>query len=297
VPPDVIVALNEKRFLPVKELDSGFIRPSYPNQVQVSYIQAGLACLFIEDRFGFERLAALLRQYTRTVSTEEAIESALDLSAEEFDRQFDDFVRARFAQVLAHIGEWQELYRRAHKAIEQERWSDALEPARRAAALYPEHTGAGSPHLLLAQALDKLGRRAEALAALEAYRTAGGWDPGALRDLARWLDEANRPGEATEVLSALNYADPLRAPQHAELGERLLALGDPAASLREFNVLLALSSHDPAPAYFGAARAHLAMGDRAAGRRSVLDALAAAPHFKPAQHLLLKLIEERQANE
>ena len=80
----------------------------------------------------------------------------------------------------------------ARKAIQSEQWNDAIEPAQRAAELYPEHVGPGSPNLLLARALDKLGRRAEAIAAVEAYRKAGGWDPTALRELARWLDEAGR---------------------------------------------------------------------------------------------------------
>jgi tetratricopeptide (TPR) repeat protein len=292
-PPDVVVALRDKRLLPVKELDSGFIRPSYPNQVQVSYMQAGLVCLFIEERFGFERLSALLRQFTRNVTTEQAIEAVFQLPTEEFDKQFDEYARARFAGLLAHMEEWQSLYKRALDAVNAGKWEEAVEPAQRAAQLYPEHTGSGSPHLLLAQSLEKLGRRAEALAALESYRRAGGWDPTALRDLARWLDEAQRTQESTEILRALNYADPLQPAQHTELGERLLAAGEPGDALREFEVLSVLSAHDPAPARFGAARAQLALGEREAARRSVLDALAAAPHFKPAQQLLLKMIEER----
>ena len=47
--------------------------------------------------------------------------------------------------------------------------------------------------------------------------------------------------------------------------------------------------------YFGAARALYALGDRAASRRNVLDALAAAPHYKPAQEFLLKI--DRGANQ
>jgi hypothetical protein len=68
VPPDVITALNEDRFLPVSDLDSGFIRPAYPNQIQVSYVQAGLICLFVEQRWGFDRLSALLHQFDRAMS-------------------------------------------------------------------------------------------------------------------------------------------------------------------------------------------------------------------------------------
>ena len=99
------------------------------------------------------------------------------------------------------------------------------------------------------------------------------------------------------MLQSLNYADPLNPEQHVQLGERLLADNRAEDSLREFRVLLALRDHDQAPALFGAARALYALGDRAASRRNVLDALAAAPHYKPAQEFLLKIVEERTKNE
>ncbi|MDY0067412.1 MAG: tetratricopeptide repeat protein [Steroidobacteraceae bacterium] len=294
---DAIAALRDKRFLPIDELDSGFIRPSYPGQVQVSYMQAGLICLFIDERWGFEKLTALLQQFTRKGSTGQAVEAVLRISPKKFDEQFDEFARLRFAAILDHTLEWEQQYRRAREAVDQERWSDAVGPARRAAELYPGHVGADSPHVLLAQALDKLGRREEAITALQDFRRAGGWAPSALRDLGRWLDEAGRAREADEVLAALNYADPLNAEHHAQLGERLLAADDAEGALREFQVLLALSGHDPAPAYFGAARALRALGDREASRRRVLDALAVAPHFKPAQAFLLQIIQEANRNE
>ena len=93
VPPDVITALNEDKFLPVSDLDAGFIRPSYPNQVQVSYMQAGLICLFIEQRWGFERLVALLHQFDRNVTTAAAVESAFKMTPARF-RQGVRCVRA-----------------------------------------------------------------------------------------------------------------------------------------------------------------------------------------------------------
>ena len=298
VPPDVITALNEDRFLPVSDLDGGFIRPAYPNQIQVSYVQAGLICLFIEQRWGFERLSLLLHQFDRAnVTTAAAVQSAFKMAPADFDKEFDAFLHSRYGALLAGMNEWQSQYQAARKAIQSEQWADAIAPAKRAAELYPEHVGPGSPNLLLARSLDKLGRRAEAIAAVEAYRNAGGWDPAALRELARWLDEAGRKQDATAVLQALNYADPLNPEQHVELGERLLADNRAEDSLREFRVLLALREHDQAPALFGAARALYALGDRAASRRNVLDALAAAPHYKPAQDFLLKIVEERTKNE
>jgi tetratricopeptide (TPR) repeat protein len=297
VTPETIAALNDKRLLPIADLDSGFIRPKYPNQVQVSYMQAGMICLFIEQKFGFEQLVALLKQFTKETTTKAAVEDTFKMPSEEFDKQFDAFARERYKGLLADLSGWEMQHQIATKAVAESRWRDAIEPARKAVELYPEHSGPDSPYLLLARALDKSGDRPQALQTLLDYRKAGGWDPGALRELAKWLDEAKRADDALEVFSALNYVDPLNGDQHVVLGERLLAAARNEDALREFRVQLALSPHDRAPGHFGMARALRAIGDQPASRRHLLDALETAPHYKPAQDLLLQMIEERKRNE
>lgn len=294
VPPEAILALREKKFLPVAELDSGFIRPQYPDQVQVSYMQAGLICLFIEQRWGFDQLPVLLRQFDREITTRDAIEATFRMSAEEFDRQFDAFVNERYATVLARFDEWRRAIQAARKAAEAEQWQAAMQPARTAIEIFPEDVTGDSAYLILAKGLEKSGLRAQAMQVLLDYRKAGGWDPHALRELSGWLAAAGRKPEATDVLAAVNYADPLDAQQHRTLGEELLLAGRAADSLREFQVLLAIDTHDPAMAHFGMARALRVQGDAAASRRHLLDALETAPHYKPAQALLLQTIEERQ---
>jgi tetratricopeptide (TPR) repeat protein len=219
------------------------------------------------------------------------------MPSEEFDKQFDAFARERYKNLLADLPGWEMQYQIASKAISESRWSDAIVPARKAVELYPEHSGPDSPYLLLARALDKSGDRPQALQTLLDYRKAGGWDPGALRELAKWLDEAKRTDDALDVLSAVNYVDPLNGDQHAVLGERLLATAKNEDALREFRVQLALNPHDPTPGHFGMARALRALGDQSASRRHLLDALETAPHYKPAQDLLLQMLEERKRNE
>jgi cellulose synthase operon protein C len=297
VTPETIVALSDKKLLPIADLDAGFIRPSYPNQVNVSYMQAGMICLFIEQKFGFDKLVALLKQFTKQTTTKEAVEATFNMKSEEFDKQFDAFARERYKALLADLKGWDMQYEIATKAFAESRWNDAIVAARKAVELYPEHSGPDSPYLLLAKAQDKAGDRPQALQTLLDYRKAGGWDPAALRDLAKWLDEAQRPAEALEAFSAINYVDPLNGEQHVLLGERYLAGGKNEDSLREFKVQLALSPHDPATGNFGMARALRALGDKTASRRHLLDALETAPHLKPAQDLLLQMIEERKRNE
>ncbi|HEY4368295.1 MAG TPA: tetratricopeptide repeat protein [Steroidobacteraceae bacterium] len=297
VVPEALMALRDGKFLPVAELDAGFIRPQYPSQVQVSYMQAGLVCLFIEQRWGFDRLSALLHQFTRDTSTQAAIEATFRMPSAEFDKQFDAFARARYATTIARGEEWQKLYQAVRKAVQEEHSADAIGPARQAIDIYPGYVANQSPYELAALALEKAGNAEEAIAVLLQYRKVGGWEPEALRQLVRLLDGVGRTAEANEVLIAINYVDPLNAQQHAQLGERLLAAGSAPDALREFQVLLALDGHDTALANFGLARAYSALGDKVTSRRRLLDALASAPHYKPAQDMLLQTIGERNRNE
>jgi tetratricopeptide (TPR) repeat protein len=289
VSPRALDVFGEGDFLPVATLDEGFIRPAYDDQVQVSYIQSGLICLFIEQKWGFERLVALLKQFTRDTTTAAAIEATFRMAPAKFDEEFNAFVKQRFAGMLANSDEWQKQMRAAHTAANAEKWDEVLTAARRAVEIFPEFTTSGSPYLLIAQALDKTSKRNEAIETLQRYRQFGGWDPDALRQLAQWLEEAKREPQALEILNALLLVDPLDASLHAKLGERLYAGNKATDSLREYRVLLALGAHDSAAANFGIARALNSMGDRAASRRHLLDALETAPHYRPAQDLLLEM--------
>ncbi len=51
--PEAIHAIQNKMLLPVAELDRGFIRPSYPSQVIVSYFQGGKICSYIAEKWGY----------------------------------------------------------------------------------------------------------------------------------------------------------------------------------------------------------------------------------------------------
>ena len=65
ITPDILVAIRDKKLLPVAELDRGFIRPEYPNQVIVSYFQAGRICDYIQDRWGADKLLDMVHSFRR----------------------------------------------------------------------------------------------------------------------------------------------------------------------------------------------------------------------------------------
>jgi tetratricopeptide (TPR) repeat protein len=292
VTPDMLAAMHDDQLLPIADLDAGFIRPKYPNQVQVSYVQAGLICTFIESHWGFDRLLAFLKEFTRETTTARAVEATFKMPPTEFDKLFQDYLQKQYGPAAARIQEWKSFNIAAHKAAEAKKWPEALSAARTANEIYPQYSGSGSPYLIAAKALEATQQRDDAIRTLLVYRRFGGWDPGALTILAQWLREAHRDAEALTILEALNYVDPLDADHHTLLGESLLTANRPQDALTEFQTLLALDTHDPATAKFGLARALHATGESAASKRVLLEALEIAPHYKPAQALLLETIEE-----
>jgi tetratricopeptide (TPR) repeat protein len=292
--PPVLDAFIAGKFLPIAQLDEGFIRPAYENQVQVSYAQAGLAALYMNQRWGFPKVVQFLRAFDGNVTTAEAVRRILEVSPEDFDKGFDAFLRERFAGYIADPARWLDRMRAANTATEEQAWPAARTAAAEAIRLFPEYTGEGNAYFSLAAAEEGAGNAAAAITALDNWRKAGGWDPAGLRKLGSLLLAAGRNTEAATVLAAVNYADPLAPGGHAELGELLLARGDNAAALREYQVLLSLAPLDTATAHFGLARAHHGLGDAAKARRNLLQALETAPHLRPAQKMLLELTPDPQ---
>jgi tetratricopeptide (TPR) repeat protein len=295
ITPQVLDVYAEGKFLPVAKLDDGFMRPTYEGQVQMAYMQAGLICLFADQRWGFQKLAQFLRAFNDdAMTTAVAVRNVFGVDAEKFDSEFNGFVKQRFAPYLADPKRWTTQMQRAHAMLEARNFPAAREAAQASILMLPEFTGGGSAYEVLASAEEGANNNAAAIAALTSWRKAGGWDPALLRKLGTLLLAANREPEAAEVLAAVNYGDPLTVEGHDQLGALLLAQRKGADALREYQVLLALAPLDTAAANFGLARAHRLNGDAAEARRHLLEALDTAPNFRPAQKLLLEMTGDRK---
>ncbi|MDR2215544.1 MAG: tetratricopeptide repeat protein [Nevskiaceae bacterium] len=297
IEPPTLDKFIKGELLPIATLDEGFIRPSYENQVQVSYQQAGLTALYMAQRWGMPKIVEFLHAFDGNVTTAEAVKRVFDIAPEDFDKDFTAFLNERFKNYVADPERWLEQLRAANAAAEKQDWAAAKKAATEAITLLPEYTNEGSAYIALAAAEEGSGNRDGAIAALESWRKAGGWDPAGLRKLGALLLAAGRKDEATVVLAAVNYADPLAQPGHAQLGQLLLDEGDNADALREYQVLLALAPLDASAAHFGMARAYRGLGDEAKARRNLLQALETAPHLRPAQQMLLEMTGNTQGNQ
>ena len=297
IPMSVYQAMKDERFLPVAELDEGFLRPTYQEQVIVSYIQAGLVCQFIDRQFGAEFLSTLLYKYRDGMQTGEAIEAVLGISPREFDRDFNQFVRSEHGAILDNLEDWQRTQFSVQQKISAGDWPGIIELAKHLLDLLPQYVEPDSPYLTLARAREELGQRPQALSMLEKFWRNGGYDPAALKRLGGWLHEADRTGDAIEVLQSVNFVDPLDHNLHGTLGDMLLEAQRAQEALAEYSIALALNPHDKATAYYRMASAHHELGNKQKSQDHLLQALDVAPNFRPAQRLLLELMRAGPDNQ
>ncbi|HEX7238071.1 MAG TPA: tetratricopeptide repeat protein [Gammaproteobacteria bacterium] len=290
IPLPVLGAIKEGKFLPVAELDRGFIHPTYEQQVIVSYMQAGLVCEYIAGRFGQEALERMLVQYRNGKDTAQAIQGALGISPGTFDENFAAYVDMQLGAVLSQLEPWQEKQGELAETVERGDWRVVAATASEAIALYPDYVDDGSPYIAKARAHRELGETALGISTLLEYRKRGGYDPDALIALARALGDAGRTDESIDVFKDVLMVAPLRAEVHRDFGDRLMAANRPREALVEYQALLAMDPQDLAEAHYRLAKAYVALDDKAKGREQLLYALEIAPHYREAQQLLLEVV-------
>jgi tetratricopeptide (TPR) repeat protein len=289
IPVHVLQAMSEEKFLPIADLDEGFIRPTYENQVIVSYMQAGLICEYIAATHGQQGLRTMLAHFAAGEDTRAAIEAAAGIPSEEFDEQFASYIEDEFGTVLDNLESWNKAQMRLSEAAAESDWEAVRGASEEAIALMPDYVDEGSPYISLARAERELGDEAAAEAALAEYWRLGGYNPSALLRLGRWLAAEGDTDTAIDVFEDYLLVAPLTEPIHGELGDLLLET-EPADALREFTVLAALEPHDQAGMNLRLAKAYRALGDTDKATEYLLYALEIAPNYREAQQLLLEIV-------
>jgi len=294
IPVNVLQAIAEDKLLPVNDLDSGFVRPTYPDQVTVSYMQAGLICAMISEFWGHDNLPLMLDEFRERKNTEKVIQSVLGISAGELDKSLKKYIQMQLGTVIEDLDTWQELLNSMHTAAQSKQWSTAVALANQANEIYPEYAGEGSSYLVLHEAYQSTGNADKALQMLETWYEHGGYQPDMLHQLAHRLRDDGRTDEAIEVLETLNWISPNSIDLHEKLGKDYLERGDNELAIREFESLLGLHPTDKSVVYLNMAYAYQNLDNKKRAKRNVLQALEHAPFYREAQALLVELTGDSQ---
>ena len=288
--PDVIAAIKGKKLLPITELDRGFIHPVSPPQVIVSYFQGGRICDFINEKWGWDTLLAMLHDFGAGESTYTVITKELKIEPDEFDRRFLAYIDASTKNVVEHFDEWKKGIKKLYELAEAKDYDAVIKEGTAIRDMYPDYVEEHSVYETLANAYIAKGNKPAAVAELERYAKIGGREPESLKLLAKELAAADRKKDAAAVLNSLNFIYPMDTEAHRTLGGLWMEQGNVDGAIREFRAVLAhVPVQDPAQSHFDLARAYNAKHQSDQANEECLAALEAAPGFRPAQKLLLEL--------
>jgi cellulose synthase operon protein C len=294
ITPDILIAIRDKKLLPVAELDRGFIRPEYPNQVIVSYYQAGRICDYIKERWGADKLLDMVHSYADHKSTPDVIRADLGMAPEDFDKQFLDWLNKDVGKTVGNFDEWRAKLKDLAGQAKNKNYDEVLKEGEEVRRLYPDYIYPANPYEFMAEADIAKGDKPAAAAILTAYEKIGGHNPSALKELASLEEEEGKPADAAATLDRLNYVYPMDEDLHRRLGDLWFAQNNFSGAIREYNAVIAMGPLDKASAQFNAARAYFAAGEKGKAEDHVLASLEVAPDYRPAQKLLLQLKDSNE---
>ena len=284
-----LTAIKEKKLLPVAELDRGFIHPSYPTQVFVSYFQGGRVITFIVEKWGYDKVLDMIHDFANRMSTPEVIEKELKMKPEEFDKQFLPWLEAQTKTTVDGFEDWSKRLKGLNESAKNKDWDTVIKEGNAIRDIYPDYVETGSVYEFLSRAYEAKNDKAKSLEQLKRYSDVGGRDPELLIKLSKLQEEAGNKRGAAQTLDRLNYIYLRNEAAHQKLGDLDLELNNTPGAIREYQAVLAGKTVDPAGAHFQLAKALQAARRTAEAKEEVFSALELAPEFKPAQKLLLEL--------
>lgn len=300
--------LSAGRTFGVKNLPQAFKRPE---SLALAYFEASLLVEHLVAENGDAGLRTLLQAYAAGADDATAFTRAFGQSLDQAEASFQKFVTTRYgalseamrvpeprldaanlaalrARAAAEPGNFSVQATFGQALVKADDFDGARAPLERAAELAPMASGEASPRALLATIAeiqkDPTRARREWRALLEYDHT----NIVAARRLAALAAEAKATDDQDRALRLIAELDPFDAGVHVQLGRRLMATGEHAAALMEFEAALALGPANRAEARTDRAEALLALGRTADARREVMAALQDAPSFARAQDVLLK---------
>lgn len=312
-----IMAFQNDRLLPLRDLDAGFNRPRSPGQVTLSYFQASQVVEFIEQAYGHEKLVQTFPKFRSGMTTPEVIQQVFAKDIDALDEEFRTYVTQKYRLDSVDysydphaVSEGEEdVEKRLTEKLadnpnnpflnfrlglyykEEGAFDKAVMYLQKARDLFPYFVGSNNPYSALAEVYLESGQKERAIEQLRQLVARHGKDMEVLQRLTKLALESGRYGLAIETFEKILYIAPFESDVHRKLARAYLATGRTDAAIQELRIHLKTQPSDLAGAHCDLAEALLQAGQKAEAKESALMALEIAPNYERAQQILLASIE------
>ena len=299
----------------VSRLNDGFMRPTFPAQVPLSYFLASMVGEMIESQRGIATIREMLAGYAQGLTTDQVFRQVLKVEPAAFDEQFDKWLHVRFAKQFAAVkpampmtvggrrqrgddaipltGPFLEALDRGRALLTEGNVDEAIVELKKAKEMFPEYAQSDGPYALLAEAYRRKDDKRAAAAELQAMTAIN--EEAFNENIAvatAMLELGDRAGSFAALDRAV-WINPFDRDAHVKLAELSALMSERRTAIRERKALLALDPTDRVEALYQLALAYADAGDMVAARREVLRALEQAPNYSKAQDLLLRIRSSR----
>jgi tetratricopeptide (TPR) repeat protein len=306
---------------PVSELSAAFLSPKSSLHVQFAYYESSLVVEFLIEKFGFEKLKALLRDLATGTEINDSIPKHM-APMEQVEKDFEAYAKARAeafgpglnwtkaktgritnfeelvdsakakAEEKPDAPNYWKLLEEARKLVADRKWEEAKAPLKKLIELCPDQIGGDNAYALLAAAHHGLNETNDERAVLEKWAAKDGDAVEAFLRLSELAESAKDWKATVQNAERFLAVNPLVPQPYRFLGRASEELGETKPAIGAYENLLRLDPADPAEVHFRLATLLHKENDPTA-KRHVLQALEEAPRYREAHRLLLELAAEK----
>jgi tetratricopeptide (TPR) repeat protein len=303
--------IMEGKMKPIADLSSAFMAPPSGLHLQFAYYQSSLVVEFLVEKFGLEKIQAILRDLGTGAPINDAL-TAHTAPMDELEKEFEAFAKG-IARNMGPDNVWEKPKRDQDGDIEPgwaalhpenywvitEQWEEALSKGNTEEAIpllersiktYPGQSGSGSAYAHLAEIFREQKNIEKERQILNAWARQDGEATEALLRLVELDLQANDHKAAIRHATQLLEINPLHPLPHRAAAESFETEGNDEGAVKSFQTVLKLAPPDRADVHYRLARLFKKQNSPAA-KRHILLALEEAPRFRAAHELFLELTE------
>ncbi len=297
---------------PVSKLSSAFLSPKSGEHLRFAYYESSLVVRFLIEQFGEPAMVALLNELASGTPINDALRRHA-APTDFLDKKFDEYVR-KLADELAPTADWTKpeipiadasgwekwlvehpdniygLLGLARGQFEAKDFEAALKTIDRFNAIYPETKGAEAAFALQAEVHHALGNLEPETESLEHVIKLDADDVVACVRLIEIYSAASQWENVERVSHRLQGINPMLKSAHRSMALAAEKTANDPLAIRALSALVSLGPFDRADTHYRLASALFREKQLDLAKRNVLLALEAAPRYRDAHKLLLKIV-------
>ena len=315
---ELFAALDQNLLLPLEDINKGFTRPKFPEQIMLTYYQSAKLMEFIAERFGFTAIVDLLAEFRRGSNLENAFQMVLQKTPEEVEKKFFDNLRSerdKYAPVLSGLPPmfsvsnkeesfFEKLFGKSknpffenvkdgYELLNEGKFEEAEKKFLKAIEIFPNYTRPGNSYQGLAKIYREKGEESKLINILKNYLTVTEYGAEEARELAQICEDVGNLDRAEYYYKRSIQIEPYDLNTHTRLAELYEKQKSYSSETEERLVILSLDPLDRAKAYYHLALSLYNNGQMSDAKMEALRSLELSPGYRDAQRLLLKCVENQ----